>query len=229
MSDRRVLVVDDEEPLLEVIGYSLQEAGFKVSTATNAKQALDLLKKLEPDLLILDIMLPDESGFEVCRNIRAKSNIPILILSAKTEEVDRILGLELGADDYVTKPFSPRELVSRVKALLRRTGTEGRRESNIIKIRDLRIDLESHQVFLKGKLLYLTNLEFQILVLLARNPGKVFSRLAILNYLWGGRFVGDERTIDVHIHNLREKLEANPQEPKYLSTVRGLGYRLSDS
>lgn len=229
MSDRRVLVVDDEEPLLEVIGYSLQEEGFKVSTATNAKQALDLLKKLEPDLLILDIMLPDESGFEVCRTIRAKSNIPILILSAKTDEVDRILGLELGADDYVTKPFSPRELVSRVKALLRRTGTEGQRESNIIKIKDLRIDLESHQVFLKGKLLYLTNLEFQILVLLARNPGKVFSRLAILNYLWGGRFVGDERTIDVHIHNLREKLEANPQEPKYLSTVRGLGYRLSDS
>lgn len=229
MNNRRVLVVDDEESLLEVIGYSLQEEGFKVSTATNAKQALDLLKKLEPDLLILDIMLPDESGFEVCRSIRAKSNIPILILSAKTEEVDRILGLELGADDYVTKPFSPRELVSRVKALLRRTGTEGQRESNIIKIRDLRIDLESHQVFLKGKLLYLTNLEFQILVLLARNPGKVFSRLAILNYLWGGRFVGDERTIDVHIHNLREKLEANPQEPKYLSTVRGLGYRLSDS
>lgn len=229
MNNRRILVVDDEESLLEVIGYGLQEAGFRVSTATSAKQALDLLKKLEPDLLILDIMLPDESGFELCRSIRAKSGIPILILSAKTEEVDKILGLELGADDYVTKPFSPRELVSRVKALLRRANAEGQRESNIIKIRDLRIDLESHQVFLKGKLLYLTHLEFQIIVLLARNPGKVFSRLAILNYLWGGSFVGDERTIDVHIHNLREKLEANPQEPKYLSTVRGLGYRLSES
>ncbi len=227
MNGRHILVVDDEESLLEVISYSLQEAGFKVSTATDAKKARELLEKQDPSLLILDIMLPDESGFELCRAIRAKSNIPILILSAKTEEVDRILGLELGADDYVTKPFSPRELVSRVKALLRRSEGEGKRESNVIKIKDLRIDLESHQIFLKSKLLYLTNLEFQILVLLARNPGKVFSRLAILNYLWDGRFVGDERTIDVHIHNLREKLEVDPQKPRYLLTVRGLGYRLS--
>lgn len=229
MNGRRILVVDDEESLLKVITYSLQEAGYKVSTATDAKHARNLLKELEPDLLVLDIMLPDESGFELCRSIRAESNIPILILSAKTEEVDRILGLELGADDYVTKPFSPRELVSRIKALLRRTNGEDQRESNTIKIRDLKIDLESHQVFLKGKLLYLTNLEFQILVLLARNPGKVLSRITILNYLWDGRFVGDERTIDVHIHNLREKLETNPQKPAYLLTVRGLGYRLSDS
>lgn len=229
MNSKCVLVVDDEESLLEVISYSLQEAGFKVATATHAQEARDMLEKLEPNLLILDIMLPDESGFELCRTIRASSSIPILILSAKTDEVDKILGLELGADDYVTKPFSPRELVSRVKALLRRTEGQTERESNVIKIRDLKIDLESHQVFLKEKLLYVTNLEFQILVLLARNPGKVFSRLAILNYLWGGRFVGDERTVDVHIHNLREKLEADPQKPKYLSTVRGLGYRLSES
>jgi DNA-binding response OmpR family regulator len=225
---RKVLVVDDETALLEVISYTLNEAGFEVQTATDTVQAQTSLGVFNPDLIILDIMLPGESGFDFCRRLRQQSDVPIIILSAKTEEVDKVLGLELGADDYVTKPFSPRELVSRVKALLRRAEANGWRQSKIIQIGDLTIDCDSRQVFLKNQSVQLTNSEYQILLFLARNPGKAFSRQAILNFLWGGGFIGDERTIDVHIHNLREKLEIDPQRPKYLLTVRGFGYRLCD-
>lgn len=229
MDKQRVLVVDDEESILEIISYALKEEGFSVATATDVHQAEEQMKRAEPDLIVLDIMLPDESGLDFCRRIRDTKDVPIIILSAKTEEIDKILGLELGADDYVTKPFSPRELVSRVKAQLRRAAGAAKHPSPTITIKDLIINTDSHQVFLKGRLLQITNLEYEILLFLARNPGKAFSRLAILHHLWGGDFVGDERTIDVHIHNLRDKLEANPQEPKYLLTVRSLGYRLSES
>lgn len=228
MSPQRILVVDDEESLLTIISYALESAGFEVATATDAEQASELVTKFEPNLLILDVMLPGQSGLDLCREVRNKTDIPIIIVSAKSEEVDKILGLELGADDYVTKPFSPRELVSRVRAQLRRQEGSLVRAPNVIEIRNLKIDCESHQVFLRGDPLHLTNSEFQILQLLARNPGKAFSRSAILNYLWDGGFVGDERTVDVHIHNLREKFEDDPQKPSYLLTVRGIGYRLSE-
>ena len=228
MNNQRILVVDDEKSLLEVVSYALKEAGYKVATASDAKEAEDLFRQFEPQLMILDIRLPDQSGFELCRLIRSNSDIPVIILSAKSEEVDKVLGLELGADDYVTKPFSPRELVSRVRAHLRRLEEPNPRKSSIINNRDLRIDLDSHQVFLDGKLVNLTNVEFQILTLLAKNHGKVLSRLVILNHLWGSGYVGDDRTIDVHIHNLRDKLEADSQKPNYIITVRGYGYRLGD-
>ncbi len=228
MNNQRILVVDDEKSLLEVVSYALKEAGYKVATASDAQEAEDLFRQFEPQLMILDIRLPDQSGFELCRLIRSNSDIPVIILSAKSEEVDKVLGLELGADDYVTKPFSPRELVSRVRAHLRRLEEASPRKSSIINIKDLKMDLESHQVFMGGKLVNLTNVEFQILTLLAKNHGKVLSRLAILNHLWGSGYVGDDRTIDVHVHNLRDKLEADSQKPNYIITVRGYGYRLGD-
>lgn len=229
MGNQRILIVDDEKSLLEVVSYALKEAGYKVATAVDAREAEQLFKQFDPELVILDIRLPDRSGFELCRLVRANSEVPVIILSAKTDEVDKVLGLELGADDFVTKPFSPRELVSRVRAHLRRAGGNNSGKPNTIVIKELKIDLESHQVFLKGKLIYLTNGEFQILTLLAKNPGKLFSRLAILNHLWGAGYVGDGRTVDVHIHNLRNKVEADVQKPEYIVTVRSQGYRLSDS
>ncbi len=228
MSPQRVLVVDDEESLLTIISYALESAGFEVKTATDAEKGAELFDTFEPNLMILDVMLPGQSGLDLCRQVRQRSDVPIIMLSAKSEEVDKILGLELGADDYVTKPFSPRELVSRVRAQLRRQEGSLTHRTRVIEIRNLKIDIESHQAFLRGEALHLTNSEFQILQLLARNPGKAFSRSAILNYLWDGGFVGDERTVDVHIHNLREKFEDDPQKPTYLLTVRGLGYRLSE-
>lgn len=228
MEKQKVLVVDDEEALLEIISYALKDAGYEVRTATDASQAAQVMSEFEPSLIILDVMLPGRSGLEFCQDVRRKSDIPIVILSARTDEVDKILGLELGADDYVTKPFSPRELVSRVRAQLRRAEAHTKHLSPVIQIKDLRINTESHQVFLRGKLIHLTNSEFQILLLLARSPGKVFSRTTILNYLWGGGFIGDERTVDVHVHNLRNKIEEDPQKPGYLYTVRALGYRLCE-
>lgn len=228
MDPKKVLVVDDEESLLTIIRYALEEAGYEVASALDAQAAAVELKEFEPDLVVLDVMLPGQSGLELCREVRATSNVPIIMLSARSEEVDRILGLELGADDYVTKPFSPRELVSRVRAHLRRAETQPARPGGSLQVKDLRIDPESHQVYMKDKSVHLTNSEFQILTLLARSPGKVFSRTAILNHLWNGGFVGDERTVDVHVHNLREKLEPNPQKPEYLLTVRSLGYRLCE-
>jgi two-component system alkaline phosphatase synthesis response regulator PhoP len=228
LDPKKVLVVDDEESLLTIIRYALEEAGYKVATALDAQAASTQLKEFEPDLVVLDVMLPGQSGLELCREVRATSNVPIIMLSARSEEVDRILGLELGADDYVTKPFSPRELVSRVRAHLRRAEAHPARPGGSLQVKDLRIDPESHQVYMKDKSVHLTNSEFQILTLLAKSPGKVFSRTAILNHLWNGGFVGDERTVDVHVHNLRDKLEPNPQKPEYLLTVRSLGYRLCE-
>lgn len=228
MEPRRVLVVDDEESLLTIIRYALEEAGYDVATAVDTAQAAQLMAGFKPDLMILDIMLPGQSGLEFAREVRGESDVPIIMLSARGEEVDRILGLELGADDYVTKPFSPRELVSRVRAHLRRAEAQPARRTPALQVKDLRIDPESHQVFMKDKPIHLTNSEFQILSLLARSPGKVFSRAAILNHMWNGGFVGDERTVDVHIHNIREKIEPNPQKPEYLLTVRSLGYRLQE-
>jgi DNA-binding response OmpR family regulator len=229
MEHRRVLVVDDEESMRKVVSYALEQAGYEVAVSVDAEEANDVMCEFDPDLVVLDVMLPGESGLEFCRRLRQDSHVPIIMLSARSEEVDRVLGLEFGADDYIVKPFSPRELVSRVKAHLRRVDMAGETETSELKIGELRIDLDSHQAFMSEEAVHLTTSEFQILTLLARHPGKVFTRQAIMDSLWGGGFVGDERAVDVHVHNLREKLEPDPRNPEYILTVRGLGYRLNEA
>lgn len=228
MSAHRIVAVDDEDSLLKVVRYALEQEGYEVHTAGDAAGGAFLFHEVKPDLLILDVMLPGRSGLDLARDIRATSNVPIIILSARGDEVDRILGLEFGADDYVTKPFSPRELVSRVKAILRRASRSSDERARI-EIGELVLDSEFHQVFARGEYLHLTTSEYGILQLLARHPGKAFSRAEILCALWDESPVGDERAIDVHIHNMREKIEADPKNPEYLLTVRGFGYRLREA
>jgi len=221
----RIVVVDDEDSLLKVVTYALEQEGFEVHAAKDAAGGAFLIEEVKPDLLILDIMLPGKSGLELAREIRETSDVPIIMLSARADEVDRVLGLEFGADDYVTKPFSPRELVSRVKAILRRVN-QGAAGKPRMAVGDLVVDSESHQVFMRDEPVHMTTSEFGILQLLIQHPGKAFSRAEILAALWDESPVGDERAIDVHIHNMREKLEADPRNPEYLLTVRGFGYRL---
>lgn len=227
MSVNSVLVVDDEESVTKIVSYALAQAGYSVHTASDAAGGEFMFSQVKPDIVILDVMLPGKSGLDVARDIRAQSNVPIIMLSARGDEVDRILGLEFGADDYVTKPFSPRELVSRVKAILRRTGM-GRDEKEHIRIGELEIDTKSRQVSLSGQPIYLTTSEYAILLHLASRPGSAVSRQQILSALWDQSPVGDERAIDVHIHNMREKIEEDPKSPTYLLTVRGYGYRLRE-
>jgi DNA-binding response OmpR family regulator len=231
MPEEHILVVDDEESILKVVDYALSQAGYIVHTAEDADGAEAALRELRPHLVILDVMLPGgKSGLDIARDIRTTSNVPIIMLSAKGDEVDRILGLEFGADDYVTKPFSPRELVSRVKAILRRVGPAAVAPARTyIEVGGLVVDETSRQVTVDGKPVHLTSSEYGILVLLARHPGKAFARQAILSALWDESPVGDERAIDVHIHNMREKLEPDPKTPTYLLTVRGFGYRLREA
>jgi DNA-binding response OmpR family regulator len=228
MGADRILVVDDEESILKVVDYALSDEGFEVHTAADAEKAEEVFAEISPALVILDVMLPGKSGLEVARDLRTHSDVPILMLSARADEVDRILGLEIGADDYVTKPFSPRELVSRVKGILRRTGI-AREEAAPIVVGDLKIDTMSRQVEMAGDAVHLTRSEYDILLHLAKHPGTAFSREAILTSLWDVSPVGDERAIDVHIHNIREKLEPDPRSPSYVLTVRGFGYRLRGS
>lgn len=225
---KRVLVVDDEDSILKVVDYALTEAGYEVHTARDGSGAEFIFEQVDPDLVILDVMLPGKSGLDIARDLRADSNVPIIMLSARGDEVDRILGLEFGADDYVTKPFSPRELVSRVKAILRRVES-GPTEKACITVADLEIDTPSRQVKLAGQPIHLTTSEYGILLHLARHPGQAFSRQAILAALWDESPVGDERAVDVHIHNIREKIEQDHKNPTYVLTVRGYGYRLRES
>ena len=228
MPAQRILVVDDEESILKTVRYALEQEGFEVHTSGDATGGAFLFEEVKPDLLILDVMLPGKSGLDLAREIRESSDVPIVMLSARGDEVDRILGLEFGADDYVTKPFSPRELVSRVRAILRRAGRGAGGQTRIV-LGDLVVDSDSRQVFMRGEPVYLTTSEYGILHLLARHPGKAFSRANILAELWDEAPVGDERAIDVHIHNMREKLEADPKNPELLLTVRGFGYRLNEA
>lgn len=228
MAVQRILAVDDEESILKVVDYALSQAGYEVHTAGDGEGGLFMLDQVHPDLVILDVMLPGKDGLEIAREIRQTSNVPIIMLSARGDEVDRILGLEFGADDYVTKPFSPRELVSRVKAILRRVGGPVEEKARI-EIGGLLVDTASRQVTIDGEPVHLTSSEYGILMLLARHPGKAYSRQAILTALWDESPVGDERAIDVHIHNMREKLEADPKNPTYILTVRGFGYRLREA
>lgn len=222
---QRILAVDDEESILKIVGYALEQEGYEVHTALDAAGAVAAFAQVAPALVILDVMLPDRSGLEVARELRGRSNVPIIILSARADEVDRILGLEFGADDYVTKPFSPRELVSRVKSLLWRAGVCGDEETSI-QIGDLHVDALAREVTVAGVPVTLTRSEYDILLHLARHPGTAFSREAMLAALHEETGAADERAIDVHVHNMREKLEPDPKDPTYVLTVRGFGYRL---
>ena len=226
MSDK-VLIVEDDANLLETIRYNLRKEGYGVIAAGDGEQALDAARKEKPDLLILDIMLPRLNGFEVCRILRQETTIPILMLTAKADETDKIVGLEIGADDYMTKPFSMRELMARARAMLRRTKmVEKPPTPELIKIGVLEVDTARHQVSLAGVVLELSPKEFDLLAFLAKNKGLVFTRVRLLDKVWGYDFTGDTRTVDVHIRWLRQKIETDPAHPQYLVTVRGTGYKL---
>jgi DNA-binding response OmpR family regulator len=222
----KVLVVDDEKSIVELVVFNLEKQGFKTVVAYDGIQAIQVARAEKPDAIILDVMLPGLDGFEVCRILSRELSAPIIMLTARKDEIDRILGLEIGADDYVTKPFSPRELVARVKAVLRRRGRqETDPEGKVVKRGDLVIDLDRHAVQVGERAVELTPTEFEVLRLLATHPGRVFSREALLETIRGSDAYIDLRTVDVHIRHLREKLGDNPAEPRFLETVRGIGYR----
>ena len=222
--------MDDEHSVQKLLAYPLRKEGYEVIPALDGREALNRLRDDDFDLVVLDVMLPKVDGFDVCRQIRARSTVPIIMLTAKTEEIDKVLGLELGADDYITKPFSVREFRSRVKAVLRRAelsrGDENLEEP--IEEGDLRVDFEKRQVDVRSEPVRLTYVEFEILAALARSPGRVFSRTMLLERVWGDSAYRDPRTVDVHIRHLREKLERDPRHPELIFTVRGVGYRFRD-
>ena len=226
---RSVLVVEDEENLLEALRYNLQRDGYRVLTAADGETGVETARRDRPDLIILDLMLPGLDGMDACRIIRGQSDVPILMLTAKTEETDKVAGLELGADDYVSKPFSMRELLARVGALLRRAGspsTQGNPKSaGRLSSGDLDIDVSRHIATLAGEAIELTPREFDLLALFLTNRGRALSRDQILDSLWGRDYVGDSRTVDVHVRWLRKKIESAPASPKRIITIRGLGYR----
>jgi len=224
----KVLVVEDDANLLEAVKYNLRKEGYDVITAVDGELALTAARREKPALLVLDIMLPMLNGFEVCRILRKETTIPILMLTAKVDETDKIVGLEIGADDYMTKPFSMRELMARVRAMLRRSKMAETPAASpvLIKIQDIEIDTARHTAFLAGKELELSPKEYDLLVFLAGNKGLVFSRDQLLEKVWGYDFAGDTRTVDVHIRWLRQKIEKDAGRPQYLLTVRGTGYKL---
>lgn len=224
---QRILVIDDEENVLKLVEYTMKKEGYQVTTVTDGNSALVEVGK-GCDFIILDVMLPDMDGFEILKRIRRNNTVPVLMLTARAEEIDRILGLEFGADDYLTKPFSPRELVARVKAILRRTGEKEQPEistDNDILIGTIRIIPSKRRVEVSNKEIALTFKEFELLLLLIKHPGRVFSREELLERVWGYDYYGDSRTIDVHMRHLREKIEIDSTIPNYLKTVRGVGYK----
>lgn len=223
---KRVLVVDDEKLIVKGIRFSLEQDGMEVDTAYDGEEALKLAGNNKYDLILLDVMLPKFTGFEVCQQIREFSNVPIIMLTAKSEDMDKILGLEYGADDYITKPFNILEVKARIKAIMRRMDTKEAKQKNenVIILSDMKMDRESRRVFIADKEVNLTTKEFEVLELLIMNPGKVYGRDNLLKIIWGEDYPGDVRTVDVHIRRLREKIEVNPSEPKYVQTKWGLGY-----
>lgn len=223
---KRILVVDDEKLIVKGLRFSLLQDGYEVDCAYDGEEALNLVKANEYDLILLDVMLPKFDGFEVCQQVREFSDIPIIMLTAKGDDMDKILGLEYGADDYITKPFNVLEVKARVKAIMRRTGKKEEKvdESNILMKHDMKIDRESRRVFIEDVEISLTAKEFDLLELLALNPDKVYSRDQLLNMIWKYEYSGDARTVDVHIRRLREKIEKNPSNPKYVFTKWGVGY-----
>ena len=225
----KALVVDDEKLIVKGIKFSLEQDGYEVDVAYDGSEALKMAKEKEYDIVLLDVMLPEMDGMEVCQAIREFSEMPIIMLTAKGTDMDKILGLEYGADDYITKPFTILEVKARIKAIIRRNSKKAKaaqKNERIIEVSDLKLDLDSRRVFEKDKELNLTAKEFDILELLTQNPDKVYSREKLLNIVWGNKLheAGDVRTVDVHVRRLREKIEPNPSEPKYIHTKWGVGY-----
>ena len=223
---KNILVVDDEKRILSLLEAYLEQQGFQVTTATNGKEAIYIARQEKPDLIILDIMMPEMDGFEFMRQHRKERETPIILLTAKVEEDEKVIGLELGADDYVTKPFSPRELTSRIRAVLRRTG-QSPPEAEVLRLGGITLDRDSHLVTLDEAIVDLTPSEFDLLAALMSRPGRTFTRLELLDQIQDTAFVGYARTIDVHIKNLRAKIEENPRQPRYIETVYGVGYRFT--
>ena len=221
----RVLVVEDEDSFSDALSFMLRKEGYEVFVASDGNAALSEYEKHGPDLILLDLMLPGISGTEVCRSIRAKSSVPIIMLTAKDGEVDKVVGLELGADDYVTKPFSSRELLARIRAVLRRHGDHEELLPATVEVGGVRIDVERHVVSVRGKNITMPLKEFDLLEFLVRNSGRVLTRNQLIDRVWGADYVGDTKTLDVHIKRLRAKIEEDPANPVHILTVRGLGYK----
>jgi two-component system, OmpR family, alkaline phosphatase synthesis response regulator PhoP len=228
MIDKKILVVDDEEHIQELIKFNLEKNSYKVITADNGKDAFEIAKEQQPDLVLLDLMLPGMDGLEVCKAIRRENSIasmPIIMITARGEELDKILGLELGADDYITKPFSVRELLARVKAILRRTSVKY--EENNYKFGEITIDFQKHEIKREGEKIELTLKEFELLEILIKNKGRVMTRDFLLDKIWGYEYLGETRTVDVHVRHLRQKIERDDKNPIYIQTIRGIGYKFN--
>ena len=223
----KILIVEDESSFSDALEFLLGKEGFSVITAATGTEALKKFEQGGIDLILLDLMIPEISGTEVCRQIRAKSKVPIIMLTAKDSEVDKVVGLEIGADDYVTKPYSARELVARINAVLRRNGSESTTvESGVITVQGIRMDIDRHQVSVNGIPVSLPLKEFELLEFLMRNAGRVLTRIQLIDRVWGSDYVGDTKTLDVHIKRIRAKIEVDPANPKIIQTVRGLGYKM---
>ena len=224
-----IMLVEDETSIRETMAEFLAEEGFEILQAADGLEALEVFRENQPDLIILDLMLPKLDGLEVCKAIRQKSNVPIIMVTARDEEIDKLLGLELGADDYITQPFSLREMKARIKAVLRRTGFQGSTEEHKISFGALEINTDRREVRMNNKIIELTPSEYAILTTLSQNVGRPYSRLQLLNATLGESYAGYERAIDTHVSNLRKKIEPNPQKPIYILTVYGLGYKFGDN
>lgn len=222
----RVLIVEDEESFSDAVSFMLTKEGFSVDVANDGDAAVEIFDKVNPDIVLLDLMLPGTPGTEVCRILRGKSSVPIIMVSAKDSEVDKVVGLELGADDYVTKPFSSRELVARIRAVLRRGGDTDDVSSHTLQAGPIRMDVERHVVTVEGKDITLPLKEFELLEIFMRNTGRVLTRGQLMDRVWGSTYVGDGKTLDVHVKRLRAKVEKDPGNPTLILTVRGLGYKL---
>lgn len=228
---RKILIVEDEQHIMDILKFNLKKEGFDTIEANNGQLGLEMAEKENPDLILLDLMLPEMDGFTVCRKVRQNSQVPILILTAREEEVDKVLGLELGADDYITKPFSTRELMARIKANLRRTTEDGAKKpgASVIKVGDLECDPVRYEVRRDGQVMDLTLREFELVKFLITQKGKIFTRENLLEKVWGYEYYGDVRTVDVTVRRLREKLEREPSHPEYVLTKRGVGYYFNTS
>lgn len=230
MAKEKILIVDDEEHIIELLKFNLLNAGYEILTANNGIDAVKIAKSEKPNLLLLDLMLPGIDGFDVCKEIKRNNemkNTSIIMLTAKGEELDKILGLELGADDYITKPFSVRELLARVKAVLRRTNSFSEAEEEVYNSENLKVDFERHEVYVNGEKVDLTLKEFELLQILIKNKGKILKRETLLDKIWGYEYIGETRTVDVHIRYLRKKIEEDDKNPRFIETIRGVGYRFN--
>jgi two-component system response regulator RegX3 len=227
----RILIVEDEASFSEALAFLLTKEGFETAIAENGRQAINMFNADGADLILLDLMIPEVSGVEVCRTIRTQSQVPIIMLTAKDAEIDKVVGLELGADDYVTKPYSSRELIARIKAVLRRgQGEDGsNQDQDLLEVGPIRLNIGKHQVFVSGNPVALPLKEFELLEFLMRNSGRVLTRSQLIDRVWGGDYYGDTKTLDVHIKRLRAKVEADPANPILIQTIRGLGYKLENA